>query len=82
MTISVILMLLGLLGLGLALRQSDTSSPVMTLSLSSPQSAPDLIVIPWCDYRCLFVTQVCGSLSVIVCTLGYLLWLLRFVWLY
>ena len=35
MTISVILMLLGLLGLGLVLRQSDTSSPVITLSLSS-----------------------------------------------
>ena len=34
MTISVILMLLGLLGLGLVLRQSDISSPVITLSLS------------------------------------------------
>ena len=82
MTISVILMLLGLLGLGLVLRQSDISSAVITLrvtSLSPPTPPPPPSLIPWCDYRCLFVTQVCGSLSVIVCTLGYLLWLLRFV---
>jgi hypothetical protein len=56
MTISVILMLLGLLEFfGLVFRQSGISSAVITLRLSFP---PNLIVIPWSNERCLFVIQL------------------------
>ncbi len=74
MTISVMLMLLGYKGCqGLF----DASLIYRLQSLRVVLLFPhDLIVIPWCDQRCLLVIQLCCSLSVIVSILGYLLWLL------
>ena len=59
--ISVTKMLSAFLGLlGLVRRHSDISSSVIIIRF---YPRPDVIVIPWCDKRCLFVIQLCASLS-------------------